>query len=116
MKILLVDNHPLFVEGLQYLLEASGIEVTGVARNGSEALEQARELKPDIILMDINMPGHDGLEVLKLIKAEMPAVKTVILTDSEDDEDMYEAVRAGAMGYLLKNLDGKELVKLITCL
>ena len=114
MKILLVDNHPLFVEGLQYLLEASGIEVTGIARNGSEAFKKARELKPDIILMDINMPGHEGLETLKVIRGEMPAVKTVILTDSEDDEDMYEAVRAGAIGCLLKNLDGKKLVKLIT--
>ena len=114
MKILLVYNHPLFVEGLQYLLEASGIAVAGIARNGSEALKKAMELKPDIILMDIKMPGHEGLKTLKVIRGEMPAVKNIMLTDSEDDADIYEAVRAGASGYLLKNLDGKELVKLIT--
>lgn len=114
MKILLVNNHPLFVEGLQYLLEANGIEVTGIARNGSEALKKARELKPDIMLMDINMPGQEGLETLKIIRGEMPAVKTVMLTDSEDDENIYEAVRAGGAGFLLKNLNGKELVELIT--
>jgi DNA-binding NarL/FixJ family response regulator len=71
-KIMLVDDHPLFMEGLQYVLKTHGIEVVGVANTGMKAIEKARILKPDIILMDIHMPGLNGLDALQLIKAEMP--------------------------------------------
>jgi two-component system NarL family response regulator len=102
MKVMLVDDHPLFMEGLQYVLNTYGIGVAGLAENGNEAIEQARILKPDIILMDIKMPECSGLDALKMIKAEMPDIKIVMLTTSEEDEDLFEAVKYGASGYLLK--------------
>ena len=116
MKLLLVDDHPLFLEGLQYLLETHGQEVAGVAHNGREAFEKARFLKPDIILMDIKMPECSGMDALKLIKAEMPDIKIVMLTTSEEDEDLFDAVKYGASGYLLKNTNAKALVDMLTAL
>ena len=113
MKLMLVDDHPLFIEGLQYLLETHGIEVAGIARNGREALDKARSLKPDIILMDIKMPQCNGIDSLKLIKAEMPNIKVVMLTASEEDEDLFDAVKYGASGYLLKSTNAKELVDML---
>lgn len=113
MKLMLVDDHPLFIEGLQYLLGTYGIEVSGVANNGSKALELARTLKPDIILMDVKMPYCSGIDALKLIKAEMPEIKIVMLTTSEEDEDLFNAVRCGATGYLLKSTNAKELVGML---
>jgi two-component system NarL family response regulator len=114
IKLMLVDDHPLFMEGLQYLLKTHGIDVAGVAKNGREAFEKARRLKPDIILMDIKMPECSGLDALKLIKAEMPDIKIVMLTTSEEDEDLFEAVKLGASGYLLKNTNAKELVDMLS--
>ena len=114
MKLMLVDDHPLFLEGLQYLLETYGIDVTGAAQNGREALEQARALKPDIILMDIKMPGCSGIDALKLIKAEMPEIKIIMLTTSEEDGDLFDAVKYGASGYLLKNTNARELVDMLS--
>jgi two-component system NarL family response regulator len=114
MKIILADDHPLFLEGLHYLLETYGIEVAGVARNGKEALVQARILKPDIILMDIKMPECNGLDALKQIKSEMPEIKVVMLTTSEEDEDLFDAVKYGASGYLLKSTNAKELVDMLS--
>lgn len=113
MKLMLVDDHPLFIEGLQYLLETHGIEVAGIARDGREALDRARSLKPDIILMDIKMPECNGIDSLKLIKAEMPKVKVVMLTTSDEDEDLFDAVKYGASGYLLKSTNAKELVDML---
>ena len=113
MKLMLVDDHPLFLEGLQYLLETYGISVAGVANNGEEALLKARILRPDIILMDIKMPECGGLNALKLIKAEMPDIKIVMLTTSEEDEDILQAVKYGASGYLLKNINAKELIDML---
>ncbi|MGI6586969.1 MAG: response regulator [Lutisporaceae bacterium] len=114
MRLMLVDDHMIFLEGLQYLLGTYGIEVAGMAGNGREALEKARVLKPDIILMDIKMPGLSGLDALKLIKSEMPDIKVVMLTTSEEDEDLFNAVKCGASGYLLKNTNAKELVDMLT--
>lgn len=111
MRVLLVDDHALLVEGLQNLLEAHGIEVVGVARDGLEARAQANALKPEIILMDIRMPRCDGLTATRLIKADMPATKIVILTTSTEDEDLFEAVKSGANGYLLKSMDAEGLVE-----
>ena len=102
MKILLVDDHPLFLEGLKILLTIRGIEVVGTARDGLEALEKTRALKPEAILMDIYMPRLNGLAATRLIKAEQPHVKIVMLTMSENDKDLFEAIKTGASGYLLK--------------
>lgn len=113
MRLMLVDDHPLFLEGLKYLLETYGIDVAGIAQNGMEALEQARVLSPDIILMDIKMPECSGIDALKLIKAEMPDIKIVMLTTSDEDEDVFNAIKNGASGYLLKNTNARELVGML---
>lgn len=109
MKVMLADDHPLFLEGLQNLLETHGIEVVGTAANGQQALEKARMLKPDVILMDIEMPVCSGLNAIRPIKKEMPNIRIVMLTSFNDDENLFEAIKRGASGYLLKNLNAKEL-------
>lgn len=109
MKILLVDDHGLFLEGLQNLLRAGGYQVAGAARDGLEALKLARALHPDVILMDVRMPNCDGLTATRLIKAEMPDCKIVMLTTSTEDDVLFEAIKSGASGYLLKNLEPDEL-------
>lgn len=108
-RILLVDDHGLFLEGLQNLLRAGGYPVAGTARDGLEALELARELRPDIILMDIRMPRCDGLCATRMIHAELPEIKIVMLTTSAEDADLFEALKSGASGYLLKNLATSQL-------
>ncbi len=113
MKVLLVDDHPLFLDGLKNLLTARGVEVIGMANDGLEALEKARAVNPDMILMDIEMPGVNGLAATRLIKAEMPNIKIVMLTMSSKDEDLFEAIRSGACGYLLKTEDTKEFFSLL---
>jgi two-component system NarL family response regulator len=107
-RILLVDDHSLFLEGLRNLLNSEGIQVVGLARDGLEALAQARSLHPEVILMDIQMPRCDGVAATRLIKAELPEIKIVMLTMSEDERDLFEAVKSGASGYLLKRLDAAE--------
>lgn len=114
MKVMLVDDHPLFMEGLQYLLKTHGIEVIGIAKDGREALEKARILKPDIILMDINMPKCNGLDALRMVKAEMSEIKIVMLTISEKDEDLFDAIKYGASGYLLKTTNASDLVDMLS--
>lgn len=104
MRILLADDHGLFVEGLQNLLQAGGHEVVGAAYDGFEALDLARERKPDLILMDVRMPRCNGLEATRLIRAELPEIQIVMLTTSDLDDDLFEALKSGASGYLLKNL------------
>ncbi len=108
MRPLLVDDHPLFLEGLRQMLSAYGIEVAGTARDGLEALAQVRVLNPDVVLMDIQMPRCNGLDATRLIKAEYPDVRVVMLTMSAEDEDLFQAIRAGACGYLLKTQDVTE--------
>jgi len=99
------------LEGLQNLLEARGIEVVGLAADGLESVDLACELRPDVILMDVRMPGCDGLEATRLIKARLPQVRVVMLTTSDDDDDLFEAIRCGACGYLIKNIDTETLVE-----
>jgi two-component system NarL family response regulator len=111
MNVLLVDDNRLMLEGLQNLLEAHNIEVAGVAFNGLESVEMARKVEPDVILMDIRMPRCDGLTATRLIKSEMPEVKIIILTTSTEDDDLFEAIKSGACGYLLKSIDTDELVE-----
>jgi DNA-binding NarL/FixJ family response regulator len=89
------------------------MEVVGEASDGREALERARELMPDLILMDIHMPDWDGLKATRLIKEEMSYVKIVMLTVSDDDEDLFEAIKSGAQGYLLKDIEPEELFELL---
>jgi len=108
LRILLVDDHALFLEGIQNLLSSEGIRVVGMAQDGLEALALARRLRPDLILMDIQMPKCGGLAATRLIKAEMPECKIVILTMSEDEQDLFEAVKSGASGYLLTRLKAAE--------
>lgn len=105
MKILLVDDHPIFLEGLKSLLAIRGYEVAGTARNGLDAVEQADTLLPDIILMDVVMPGCNGLTALRMIKKLHPDIKVVMLTMSENDEELFAAIQNGAFGYLLKTDD-----------
>jgi len=113
MKVLLADDHPLFLEGFQDLLATRGIEVVGTASDGLEALNKARALRPDVILMDIQMPRCNGMTATRLIKAELPDVKIVMLTVSDEDEDLFEAIKSGASGYLLKGLDVEEFFQLL---
>src|SRR4030042_4747746 len=113
MRVLIVDDHQLFRDGIRGLLQAEGIEVVGEASDGLEALEQARRLQPDIVRLDIMMPRCDGLEATRLIKAEMPDAKIVILTAVEDDENIFEAIKSGAQGYLLKNMRTTEFISLL---
>lgn len=108
LRVLLVDDHSLFLEGLRNLLVSEGIKVVGSAKDGLEALTQARHLRPDVILMDIQMPVCDGVCATRLIKAELPECKVVMLTMSEDEQDLFEAVKSGASGYLLKRLDATD--------
>jgi DNA-binding NarL/FixJ family response regulator len=113
VRVLIADDHALFRDGLRSLLEARDVEVVAEARNGTEAIERARELRPDIVLMDLNMPEMGGLDATRILSAEMPEIKTVILTASEDDEDLFEAVKVGAQGFLPKNLEAVEFFELL---
>ena len=113
MKVLLADDHQLLVEGLGNLLAANQIEVVGVARDGLEAVKLARSLHPDLILMDLRMPNCDGITATRLIKAEQPDAKIVILTTSSEDQDLFESIKSGAIGYLLKSIGGKDLIEAI---
>ncbi len=113
MKLLLVDDSRLLSEGLQNLLTAHGFEIAGIASNGGEAVRMSEDLKPDLILMDLRMPGHDGLISTRLIKARWPEIKIIILTISDNDNDLFDAIKAGADGYLLKSMSGEDLVSAI---
>src|SRR5579864_6958465 len=113
MKILIADDHALFRDSLRSLLEAHGLEVVGEAKNGREACELAKRLQPDVVLMDLSMPGVDGLAATRQISAELPTVKVVVLTASDDDAKLFEAIKSGAQGYLLKNLDAEEFFSLL---
>jgi DNA-binding NarL/FixJ family response regulator len=112
MKVLLVDDHPLFLDGLRNLLTSRGIEIVGRARDGFEALDKARSLSPEVVLMDIHMPRCDGVSATRLIKAERPEIRVVMLTMSAEDEDLFAAIKSGACGYLLKTLDTEEFLAL----
>jgi DNA-binding NarL/FixJ family response regulator len=116
MRIIIADDHSLFREGLVSLLQTRGIEVIGEASSGAEAVDLTRCLKPDVVLMDLGMPDMGGLEATRLISAELPEVKVVILTISQADDDLFEAIRSGAHGYLLKNTSSTEFFDLLEAL
>lgn len=113
MRVLLADDHPLFLEGLRNVLAGRGVNVVGTANDGIQALDQTRALRPDVVLMDIRMPRCNGLDATRLIKAEMPDVKIIILTMSEEDEDLFEAIKSGASGYLPKSVTPEEFMELV---
>lgn len=113
MRVVIADDHALFRDGLRSLLEARGVEVVGEARNGREAVEQARRVRPDIVLMDLTMPVMGGLEATRLISAELPDVNVVVLTASEEDADLFEAIKSGAEGFLPKNLEADQFFDLL---
>lgn len=113
MRVLIADDHALFRDGLRSLLEAHDFEVVGEASDGREALEMAREHRPDVVLMDLAMPGVDGLEATRRLADELPAVKVLVLTASEEDADLFEAIRHGARGYLLKDLQSDRFFDLL---
>ena len=113
MRILIADDHALFRDGLRSLLMAEGHEVAGEAKNGREAVTLARELKPDLVLMDLQMPELNGIDATKLLTAELPDIKVVILTASEEDAKLFDAIKAGAQGYLLKNLEADTFFEML---
>ena len=110
LRILLVDDHVLFRKGMARLLDSQpDLEVVGEAEDGLEAVRLARRLKPNIILMDIHMPGCDGHEATRRIINEWPDAKIVMLTVAEDDQDLFSAIRNGAIGYLVKKIEPDNL-------
>ncbi len=114
IKVMLVDDHVLFRKGVEALLTAhADFDVVGEASNGKEAVENVASCEPDIILMDIDMPICSGLDAVKMIKSEMPHVHIVMLTVSDDDQDLFNAIKNGAGGYLLKNLEPRDLYEML---
>ncbi len=111
IRVLIADDHRLFREGLRQICElVGGFEIVGEAENGQEAIDLAHQLKPDIVLMDIQMPVLDGVQATSFIAAQSPSVGVIILTMYRQDHYVFEALKAGARGYLLKDTDGRALV------
>jgi DNA-binding NarL/FixJ family response regulator len=110
LSVLLVDDHDLFRTGLKNLLEEQGVHVVGEAPNGQTALRLAAELAPDVVIMDLNMPGLSGVETTRHLTGIAPLVRVVVLTISIDDDDVMDAIMAGACGYLLKDSSIDDLI------
>lgn len=114
LRVLLADDHPLFLQGVKSLLDSHpDIEVVGTARDGCEAITLAQQTIPDVILMDISMPGCNGLEATQQIKREFPHIQIVMLTVAEDENMILEALKSGAQGYLLKDLEAYQLFNML---
>jgi len=113
VKILIADDHALFRDGLRSLLGTQGHQVIAEAKNGREAVELTKQLKPDIVLMDLSMPEMDGLTATRTLTADAPEAKIVILTASDDDSSLFDAIKAGAQGYLLKNLEADDFFDML---
>lgn len=114
IRVLIVDDHTLFRSGIKALLQRQeGFEVVGEAGDGLEGVKRAKQLKPDVVLLDLHMPGISGREAVQLINEEVPGINVVMLTVSEDAEDLVDTLRGGARGYLLKNIETDYLVDAI---
>jgi DNA-binding NarL/FixJ family response regulator len=115
IRVLVADDHPIFRDGLAVLLgSVDGIEVVGTAATGLEAVESAVRHRPDVVVMDVQMPELNGIEATRRLAAEAPETGVVVLTMSEDDGTVFAAVRAGARGYLVKGAEQEEIVRAIT--
>ena len=110
MRVLLVDDHALVRKGLEALLQSRGIDVVASVGSGAEGIEKARDLSPDIIVLDVKMPGMSGLETLKQLREQGIETPVLMLTMSRDETDLAEALRSGAQGYLLKDMEPEDLV------
>ncbi|HEX9599745.1 MAG TPA: response regulator transcription factor [Gaiellaceae bacterium] len=110
VRVLIVDDHDLFRSGLRNLLEDEGVHVVGEASAGQEALNIVREVAPDVVVMDLNMPGMGGVEATRHISTIAPLTRVVMLTISDQDNDVIDAILAGACGYLLKDSSIQELI------
>ncbi len=114
IKVIIADDHPLVRQGIRKVLQLEpAIKVVAETTNGKDTVAMAKKLQPDVILMDINMPLINGMEATKIIKKEMPQVKILALTIHDDEEYVYETVRSGATGYLLKDVDPGRLVEAV---
>jgi len=114
IRVLIADDHALFRRGLELVLATEpDIDIVGEATDGVEAVEQAEQLAPDVVLMDVRMPAMGGIEAARRIRAAQPAVKVVMLTVSEEEDDLFGAVRAGANGYLLKEVSIEEVAEAV---
>ncbi len=114
IRVLIVDDHALFRRGLQMVLEGeSDIDVVGEASDGHEAVERAESTTPDVVLMDVRMPKRTGIEATRTIKDTLPSTKILMLTISDEEADLYEAIKAGASGYLLKEISIEEVASAV---
>jgi DNA-binding NarL/FixJ family response regulator len=110
-RVVLVDDHDLFRTGLRNLLEEQNVQVVGECDNGTDALRAVRELAPDVVVMDLNMPGISGVEATRQISMIAPLTRVLVLTISDQDSDVMDAILAGACGYLLKDASIAELIQ-----
>ncbi len=114
MKVIICDDQAIIRDGLEMLLNLEkDIEVVGQAQDGAEAVEQVAQHQPDLVLMDLKMPGMNGIEATRQIRARYPAVNVLVLTTYDDDEWLFDAIRAGAAGYLLKDTPREEVIKAV---
>lgn len=114
IRVLIIDDHPLFRQGIRWSLEElTDIEVIGEAENGQEAIKLAERTNPDVVLMDINLPGLNGLEVARVIKRRDPRIAMIVLSVYEDDDQLFQAIKVGAAAYSSKDVHPDELIEMI---
>jgi len=114
IRVMIADDHDLYRRGMQVVVELDGTaQVVGEASNGAEAVEVCQRVDPEVVLMDVRMPGVGGIEACRLIREAVPSARILMLTMSDDESDLFEAIKAGASGYLLKDLPGEEVADAI---